>query len=138
MAPDPDGFGKQVDALLNLPDEGWLLGAGISVTAGIPLMGVLTECVQQALVGDYQAAFVTMRKDLHAGTHVEHVLTHVGDLIAIERSQVACFRIGQTGSAPHGSAPAIHDDVVRKGARGPERRNRTVRCGGQGSAKGRR
>lgn len=83
MANDPDGFGKRIDALLNLPDQAWLLGAGVSKEAGIPLMLPLTERIEEMLAGDQRADFKAIRGDLVPGAHVEHVLSHVGDLISI-------------------------------------------------------
>jgi hypothetical protein len=83
MSTDPDEFGKQIDALLNLPEQAWLLGAGVSNEAGIPLMQPLTERVQTMLTGDQESDFRTIRGDLDPTAHVEHVLSHVGDLISL-------------------------------------------------------
>jgi hypothetical protein len=74
---------KQIDELLNLPQQSWLLGAGISKNAGIPLMMPLTDRVEVVLVGDHKRVFQSIRAQLHDTSHVEHVLSHIGDLIAI-------------------------------------------------------
>ncbi len=74
---------RQIDDLLNLPQQAWLLGAGISCGAHIPLMLPLTDRVQAILTGDQRADFESIRASLSDTSHVEHVLSQVGDLIAL-------------------------------------------------------
>jgi hypothetical protein len=59
------------------------LGAGISKDAGIPLMRPLTDCVERLLVPEDRAVFSTIRDELNEYCHVEHVLSHLGDLISL-------------------------------------------------------
>ncbi len=74
---------KQIDELLNLPRQIWFLGAGISKDAGIPLMFPLTDRVENILEGKNNTDFKAIRKLLPNDSHVEHVLSHIGDLIAL-------------------------------------------------------
>ena len=88
---------KQIDELLNLPQQSWLLGAGISKNAGIPLMLPLTDRVEAILVGDHKHVFQSIRAQLHDTSHVEHILSHIGDLIAIaDRAKGKSVDIGGT------------------------------------------
>jgi len=85
---------ESVDKLLDLHSQVWLLGAGVSKDAKIPLMTGLTTRVEQLLEkGDacletlasdrsneiYQA----VKSELPKTCHVEHLLSQFGDLIAI-------------------------------------------------------
>ena len=88
---------KQIDELLNLPQQMWLLGAGTSKNAGIPLMHPLTNRVETMLQGEDKKIFQTIRNDLPESAHVEHVLSHIGDLIAIaDRGKRKAVEIGGT------------------------------------------
>ena len=79
---------KQVDELLSLPQQMWLLGAGISKNAGIPLMWPLTNRVECMLDEDYRKIYKTIRGLLTDGSHVEHILSHIGDFISlVQRSK---------------------------------------------------
>lgn len=74
---------KQIDELLSLPQQMWLLGAGISKDSGIPLMFPLTDRVADMLKGEETTDFQAIRENLPDNAHVEHVLSHLGDLMAI-------------------------------------------------------
>lgn len=74
---------EDIDKLLSEPRQLWLLGAGISLEAGIPLMYPLTDRVEAILKGAEQAYYKYIRSQLPAEGHVEHILSHLGDLIAI-------------------------------------------------------
>lgn len=88
---------KQIDELLNLPQQMWLLGAGTSKDAGIPLMLPLTDRIGAMLQGDDNALFQAIRNQLSDPAHVEHVLSHIGDLIAIaERTKCGSVDVGGT------------------------------------------
>ncbi len=83
MPSDAEQYRSQIDELLNLPQQSWLLGAGISRNAGIPLMYPLTDRVEEMLSGDQKNDFQAIRSDLEESAHVEHVLSHIGDLISL-------------------------------------------------------
>jgi SIR2-like domain len=76
---------KQIDDLLNLPNQIWFLGAGISCESGIPLMYPLTDRVGHILETKHEKDFNTIRSLLPATAHVEHILSHIGDLISIAK-----------------------------------------------------
>jgi hypothetical protein len=74
---------NQIDNLLSLPQQMWLLGAGVSKEAGIPLMHPLTDRVSAILKGEQQAAFESLKAEIDGNAHVEHVLSHLCDLLAV-------------------------------------------------------
>ncbi len=82
--------------------QNWLFGAGISFGSKIPLMYPLTERVE-SIVNDTSGAvekaiLTSLKADLEQDCHVEHYLSHLGDLLAIaERSKDKLAHIG--GSA---------------------------------------
>lgn len=77
----------QVDDLLNRPKQMWLFGAGISKNAGVPLMRPLTERISELLIPDEREDFEHVREQLSEHAHVEHVLTHLGNLIEIAETR---------------------------------------------------
>lgn len=88
-----DSEGEEIEALelvekhLNNPNQSWLLGAGISFDAKIPLMFPLTDRVSKILEEEYPDSYglyTHIKSDLpEADTHVEHILSHIGDLISL-------------------------------------------------------
>lgn len=80
---EPTAVQEQVDELLNLPQQIWLLGAGVSRGAGIPLMNELTTRVEAILDAEEQGEFTAIRATLPEDAHVEHVLSHISDLISL-------------------------------------------------------
>jgi hypothetical protein len=74
---------SQIDQFLDLPQQIWLLGAGVSKDAGIPLMIPLTDRVEQMLSGENKNIFKSIRSELPDGSHVEHILSHLGDFISL-------------------------------------------------------
>lgn len=76
---------EQFQELLNCPEQNWLLGAGISYSAKIPLMYPLTNRVLE-LVNDDAATLNLIHKiksQLPPDLHIEHILSHLGDYAAI-------------------------------------------------------
>ncbi len=82
---------EEVQKHLDNPRQAWLLGAGISYDANIPLMIPLTERVAEILQDtDKESAKVYghIKNHLPDNAHIEHVLSHLGDLISLsERSK---------------------------------------------------
>ena len=101
MISDPD-IAKQLDEHLRLPRQVWLLGAGISFNAGIPLMLPLTEQIYKRMNGSTEPNKATaievitfIRGELDPKCHIEHVLSHLADIIALaERAKDTSFAIG--------------------------------------------
>jgi hypothetical protein len=86
MSHGSDSARKQIDDLLNIPHQSWLLGAGISCNANIPLMVPLTNRISAVLAGEgapYHECLEELRQELPDTAHIEHVLSQIGDLIAI-------------------------------------------------------
>ncbi len=94
MAHDTD-IAEQFEKHLNSPKQTWLLAAGVSYPANIPLMYPLTSRVIQLAKDDLFATDADalhvlnfIIKDCAENSHIEHHLTHLGDLISIsERSK---------------------------------------------------
>lgn len=83
---------KQLDDLLAASNQSWLFGAGISLNAGIPLMGPLTDRVFSLADSEGEADDSTVldyiKNELPEGIHIEHILSHLGDYRGIaERSK---------------------------------------------------
>ena len=91
---------EELQKVLELGRQQWLLGAGVSVVSGIPLMYSLTARVKALLGGDDLKLFNAVVADLPDGAHVEHVLSHLGDFIALaERSKGKTVRMGTVDMA---------------------------------------
>lgn len=82
--------------------QNWLFGAGISCGSKIPLMYPLTTRVEE-IVTEFAGAkekevLASLKADLADDCHVEHYLSHLGDLLAIaERSKAESAYIGANG-----------------------------------------
>jgi hypothetical protein len=109
---------RQLDRHLRSPRQVWLTGAGISYDAGLPLMYPLTDRVFDLLEKtptEKEAADLvkTVRDDLPKELHIEHVLSHLGDLVALaERARdnsahVADARVHKT------KLQAAHHTILR-------------------------
>jgi hypothetical protein len=90
---------KQLDDLLAASNQSWLFGAGISLDAGIPLMGPLTSWVLSKVEQDTEEqsrnVLEAIRAELSADSHIEHILSHLGDYATIaERSKDKKVMIG--------------------------------------------
>lgn len=86
---------EELQKILSLGRQQWLLGAGVSSSANIPLMYPLTTRVK-ACLGQHEAELLgEIMADMPATAHIEHALSQLGDLIAIaDRSQSKTARIG--------------------------------------------
>ncbi len=83
---------NQLDNLLAASNLSWLFGAGISIEAGIPLMGALTERIFTKAKTDGEPNDFKILKfvkdQLPDDSHIEHILSQLGDHRAIaERSK---------------------------------------------------
>lgn len=81
---------EQLDRHLACPCQNWLLGAGISKDAHIPLMVPLTSRVLAKAVGtDHKSLLDALLNELPEGAHIEHFLSHLGDYATLaERSKM--------------------------------------------------
>lgn len=79
---------EQLDKLLASTSVSWLFGAGVSKNAGVPLMGPLTDRVIEIAPEDHKQLLESILAALPDGSHIEHILSHLADHIAIaERSR---------------------------------------------------
>ena len=85
-----NGFLQQLDEFLSRPNQSWLLGAGISKDAGIPLMYPLTARVMDLAKGSaHKPLLDALVSELPAGSHVEHLLSHLGDYTTLGKRNSA-------------------------------------------------
>ena len=106
---------RQLDRHLGAPRQVWLMGAGISFGAGLPLMFPLTDQVFLRLMSDHDAhqLVLSVRADLPAELHIEHVLSHFGDLIALaERAHDRSAVVGGE-RIPKSRLQAAHHAILR-------------------------
>lgn len=96
---DFDSIIEELRKHLDSSRQNWLFGAGISFNSNIPLMYPLTKRIMN-IIGD--SSDLTDKKilnlltdELDAKSHIEHYLSHIGDLIAIadrSKSKTATFQ----------------------------------------------
>ncbi len=120
MAQDAD-IAEQFERHLNSPKQTWLLGAGVSYPANIPLMYPLTDRVMELarndlFAGDADAIRILdfVVGDCAETSHIEHHLTHLGDLISIaERSRTGGINIAgeQVSKA---KLEEVHQGLIEK------------------------
>jgi len=109
---------RQLDRHLRAPRQVWLTGAGISFGAGLPLMYPLTDRVFHLLSNetadaDAHKLVKAVREDLPEGLHIEHVLSHFGDLIALaERAKDTSATVG-TERVTKARLQAAHHTILR-------------------------
>lgn len=111
---------KQFDEHLRSSRQVWLLAAGISVDAGIPLMYPLTdrvikliedEEVEQKELAVKLLDYIKSELDDHC--HIEHILSHLGDMIALaERAKDTSFQVG-TERLHKTSIQSFHHMILR-------------------------
>ncbi len=91
---------EQIEQHLEKADLSWLLGAGVSFDANIPLMYPLTERIAHLLQAEDQPRFEvynTLRGNLPSDAHIEHVLSHLGDIISLtDRSKDNKIKLDDT------------------------------------------
>lgn len=75
---------EQLDRHLASPCLAWLLGAGVSYGAKIPLMYPLTGRVRELAAGTpHEQLLNALFDELPGDTHIEHVLSQLGDYTAL-------------------------------------------------------
>jgi hypothetical protein len=115
MIIDSDDILTNIDELLSLPSQSWLLGAGSSFNSKIPLMGGLTERVRYLLVDHEHADLIKHLFDsLHDEANIENFLSHLIDYLALaERSKELKVIIGDK-KVLAGDLAKIYLDVVSR------------------------
>ncbi|AOE50531.1 SIR2 family NAD-dependent protein deacylase [Kangiella sediminilitoris] len=78
---------SQVEEHLKCSEQSWLMGAGISYEAKIPLMFPLTNKVKKDIESKNKKQFdeiiTPLFDELTPNSHIEHVLSHLGDYAAL-------------------------------------------------------
>lgn len=120
---------EELSKLLEAGMQVWLLGAGASYDAKIPLMLQLTSRVCGLVAAPHDAPLDSIRGELPGTAHIEHVLSHLGDLIAIasrtNSGQATVGGIAYTVDQLKG----LHAEVIRRIAE-------TIRYGYRAAAEG--
>src|SRR3546814_403367 len=84
MSASTDDLLKQVDQHLSNANQAWLLGAGVSCDAGLPLMASLTKQVFRLSGGQaHEQILKDLKSELAEFAHIEHMLSQLGDYTAI-------------------------------------------------------
>ena len=88
----------QLEAHLRSTELNWLLGAGISFDAKLPLMYPLTDKVLSDIESSdtdlYNKVILPLKNELDDKCHIEHILSHLGDYAALaERSSSKTIKI---------------------------------------------
>lgn len=125
MTTDFDAAVEDVTAHLTSERQAWLFGAGISCRSGLPLMYPLTELVAANFAdkrANHHALFAALRSSLPDAAHIEHVLSQLGDFVALaERSKDQQISIDganygvKTLRALHGGIRDAIRDIIRRG-----------------------
>ena len=86
MKMDKDLF-SQIEEHLKCSEQSWLMGAGISFDAKLPLMYPLTNKVKKDVRKNNKKMFdeiiTPLFEELPNKSHIEHVLSHMGDYTAL-------------------------------------------------------
>jgi SIR2-like domain len=109
-------FEEGVEELQKLLETGlqvWLMGAGVSVESNIPLMYALTDRVR-GLVGPANSALLAaISSELPTSATVEHILSHIGDLVAIaDRTSRGMVALGGEDYGTE-DLKSLHAELVR-------------------------
>lgn len=134
MSAVDDGYLQQLDEFLSRPNQMWLLGAGVSRDAGIPLMYALTSRVMELAVGSaHKPLLDALLAELPANTHIEHILSQLGDYTTLG-NRSSSGRVSVAGveyavadlEAAHTEVLKHISDTVRWGYKAPENGNPAV------------
>ncbi|TSD87559.1 SIR2 family protein [Mycobacterium sp. KBS0706] len=104
---------EQLDRHLASPCLAWLLGAGVSYGARIPLMYALTSRINAMAVGSpHEPLIKAVRTELPDSSHIEHLLSHLGDYAALaERSRANTAQI-DTVTYTHKQITDAHEAIL--------------------------
>jgi hypothetical protein len=105
---------EELIKLLSCDTQNWLFGAGISVEANIPLMFTLTKRIESQLTDEFKTLYQVIKNDLPDNYHIEHVLSDIGDLLALaQRSRRGCVDIGGNSYTKE-KLLNLHTEIVRQ------------------------
>lgn len=123
---DFESITEELRKQLDSSRQNWLFGAGISYKSNIPLMHPLTARVKNIVTDSKNAKDIEiynlLTTELQDKSHIEHYLSHIGDLIALaDRSKTQTATIGKTSFSKdellnlHRSIISAIGDTVRYG-----------------------
>jgi hypothetical protein len=110
---------EEIRKQLDSSRQNWLFGAGISYESNIPLMKPLTERVKKIIQGvkdskdskDNQI-YNKLTEELEEKCHIEHYLSHLGDLIALaDRAKSKAATIGK-GTFTKDELLHLHKSII--------------------------
>lgn len=107
---------EEFERHLSSNEQSWLLGAGVSKPAKIPLMLPLTDRVLELFnetdAGNYEKVVKPIRESLPNSCHIEHILSHFADLIALG-ARTEAQKVDINGvSIDVDSMKKIHEDIL--------------------------
>ncbi|RBM03660.1 SIR2 family protein [Acidithiobacillus ferridurans] len=86
-----DGYLQQLDEFLSRPNQMWLLGAGVSLDAGIPLMNSLTHRVMELEDSSaHKPLLDALLAELPEHANIEHLLSQLGDYTTLGNRSSSC------------------------------------------------
>lgn len=107
---------EEVEKHLDSTHQNWLFGAGISFDSNIPLMYPMTEKIEKDLVEKSKETYQNLKKFLPEDAHIEHYLSHIGDLLAlIERSAKESVTLNDVTYTRQELVSLYHDIVTKIG-----------------------
>ena len=91
---------SQIEEHLKCSEQNWLMGAGISYDAKLPLMWALTNKVKKDIGSNnkqlYTDIIVPLINELPTKCHIEHILSHIGDYATlVDRTKEKKTRINE-------------------------------------------
>jgi hypothetical protein len=104
---------EELQKLLETTFQVWLMGAGASYASNIPLMHELTSHVFGLVKSPHSTLLNAIKNELHENAHIEHVLSHIGDLIALAtRNRSGMITLGGTEYDLTG-LKSLHSEIIR-------------------------
>ena len=124
--PDFETIAEKLRQHLDSSRQNWLFGAGISYSSNIPLMYPLTDRISKIIHDSTDLKNIEiydlLKTELETKSHIEHYLSHLGDLIALaKRSKTKFAQIGSNLFTKdellnlHGSIISSIGETVRYG-----------------------
>src|SRR5690554_4453514 len=116
----------QVEEHLKCSEQSWLLGAGISFDAKLPLMYPLTNKVKKDIEANhpdiYDEIITPLFEELPEHCHIEHVLSHLGDYAALAERNKEKKTIIRGKEVELAALEEVHNSIL-------ESISKVIRCG---------
>lgn len=116
----------QVEEHLKCSEQSWLLGAGISFDAKLPLMYPLTNKVKKDIEAShkelYKDIIIPLFEELPEQCHIEHVLSHLGDYAALAERNKEKKTVIRGGEVELATLEEAHNTIL-------ESISNVIRCG---------